>query len=481
MRTSKIAFAVATALAAVSASAANHDIYISGASAQRDFWTNKFLTVACGSGSAITTYKAATLPTNAGGVFTVNVSNADFRAFRCTGTGVDSVVGSATVSPLIPASDTITVHYSAELGSAWGILNGLARNPDTSKRLFLEPGTGSACGGGNCPATAAGTYNYNNDTISPDAAGLFVRRVPDIVVTDLEPQKWSFSDNWPTFTQFGAVPTKTALTTLTGTGATLIGQLFAVVTANSTSAVPMPFTLNGLSKTSISNIFQGYFTKWTDVPEARAAGYTGPLNIKVCRRDHGSGSQVAASVTFIGAECGLSVAHPFVTKADSQNLATVADERPTGGQMQACVLGTQGAIGFASFGTFAASNNYNFLAIDGVQANAHNAAAGAYPFAYETWGAKLSGGAGDQTLAQAFVDSIQVADTVSADIGGETGTIDANSGLFVVTGGAANTKGYYSLPYLNGTDAGVITSNGALPTSGFTLSGESCGTKNFIY
>ncbi|HTP40118.1 MAG TPA: hypothetical protein VMI92_11155 [Steroidobacteraceae bacterium] len=503
---SKVAFAVASAiagtLAAGQASATDYNIYITGASAQRAFWTGKYLQKLCGGGAgvsqfdtsgnrisdgvAITTFAAKT--NNNGPVS----GNADLKAFRCTGTGASDAT--------IALNDTLTMHYSAEMGSVWGIMPGLfaAGHGGSQTREFLEPGTGTGCSSAasnastgstlygfsrNCPGTAEGSYYNGEDLVYPDTSGFFARHTPDIIVTDIEPTKWAFADNWPTNTPagltwhtgvhtsiFGPTPSQSDLQDVKDSGGAVIGQVFAVVLSTQGNSFTMP---GNLSMTSAKTIFQGQARYWDDLPELH--GVSGAhTQINLCRRDHGSGTQTSASITFTGKECGLIFNHAFASTADKGRLLSV-QENTTGGALGTCVASTPNSIGIMNV---AASSNWTVPTIDGIQPNAHNAASGAWPYAYETWGARIAGD-GDQGIADAMMVDILSRDSLQDALGGEVGSFDS-AGHFVVTG-TANIKGYYALQSGNDVSVANIQDSGILPVQGFDRAGESCNVPTFDF
>ncbi len=123
---------------------------------------------------------------------------------------------------------TVTFHYSAELGSVWGVANmlglsGVAGYPST--HIFLQAGgcsTGAytasnAFFAASCNPTGATKYalytpglgtgvsgtdtvpSFTGTTVAPAAGALpFVVATPDVAVADLEPSKFTFADNWAT-------------------------------------------------------------------------------------------------------------------------------------------------------------------------------------------------------------------------------------------------------------------------------------------
>jgi hypothetical protein len=385
MRKSILFAAVAGTLASAAAGAANVDLYVSGASAQRTFWQKDMVTSVCGA--------------NAQTTFTITgaAANPDNQAYRCT-------AGAATLPTGIVAGDVVTLHYSAELGSIWGIVPFIPGHSTT--RLFVDPDAvpgdpGTACPApvGNASACVIGTYDVKTENSTP-AAGkttVLVPHVPDVGVTDLDPVKWNISDNWvdATYTALGALPTTAQLQTFQGNAKVVNGQVFSVIVNNAGPAA----TKGNLSKASLTAIFTGQYTTWGQVPEVGSAD---PTPIKVCRRDHGSGTQVGGSIFFTGTECGVSGASPFVSIGAPGNVGVVQEDNTTG-KLRTCVGGTTGAIGIASLSI---SGSYKTLNIDDVQANAHNAAAGFYPYAFEDWTFDNTTASGASAAAKGFFTSL---------------------------------------------------------------------------
>jgi ABC-type phosphate transport system substrate-binding protein len=488
MRKSLVALAVAGVLGGGAASAANLSVYISGASAQRTFWV-KDLQNLCGvANTAITQFSA-----NLG-----QSPNPDFLAVTCT----------ATASAIAPVAngDTVTLYYSAELGSEWGIAPGLGAlgtlipgNPYPTTHLFLTGGNTTSCtlsgatagitGGPkyNCPGTSAGTtYSYVTDTVSGGGSSFFAQHAPDIVAADIEPKNWSLADNWAgtggsglnagaiIATALGPVPTKANLAKLQGKGGAVSGQIFGVILNNGSTGgtTAVPGGLTNLSHKSLESIFQGAYTTWSQVPEVGPAGDPGDTIINVCRRDHGSGTQAAASLFYTQSECGTLNSHAFVSLADANFMDTAnVFENNTGSNMAACVTGHNAAIGFA---TLAPSATYTTISVDGAEPNAHNAAAGIYGYAFETFLYNIT----KTPMANAIVSRAKSVSTLASVLGTETVQIQAN-GMFHVTSG--NPIAYYGLAVNNSpsvanlnTGATKLAPAAGVPTEIFSMQGDSC-------
>jgi ABC-type phosphate transport system substrate-binding protein len=399
-RQSLVAAAVATALWGV-APAANTDIYASGASAQRTFWSKDLQGSFCGAGT-LQTFKYFDSSLAA------SVAQPDYQAFRCT------AATSASVTSLpagITAGDVLTLHYAAELGSVWGVAGSI----NTSlTRAQLDPGASTLC----TTTATANTFNCAGSgfTRSSDSGGgtLMVQHASDILLYDVEPTLFT-ADNWPTasagetntdgnsadftVTKLSPAPTAAQLAALLTTAAPINGQVFSIIGTPLAS-----WSLTSLSRSSLRSIFAGQYSNWNEVPEVGSNDTTGTA-ITICRRDHGSGSQVSASVFFEGTECNQKGAKAFVSDTTypsvlgTFNLFTNASTA----DVKTCIANHSPAIGLVSLGTSAAYTTFN---IDGIQPNAHNAAAGLYQDAFETWGLNNNSHAGNTAEAQTLITNL---------------------------------------------------------------------------
>jgi hypothetical protein len=357
MRTSQISLAVAGILAASAAGAANIDVYVSGASAQRSFWKADMAASVCGA-NPLTTYTVATT--------SVTTGAPDNEAYRCLAAPPSAITGVAN-------GDQVTMHYSAELGSIYGISPFITGRPTT--RLFVNPDSlDCSAPSGNASTCTISDYVTDTETFTSTNGTALVSVAPDVGVTDVEPKHWASAANWPGYTNVGAAAPTTAEITTAGTYKVMNGQLFSVIVNN---ASPIA-SLGTISSASMKALLTGVYDVWGDVPEV-GGGNTTP--IKLCRRDQGSGTQVSASIFFTGVECGRG-STGIVTQAAPGSITGGVVENASTGKVRSCVQGDAGGIGITSVGT---STNYVTLRLDGVQANAHNAAAGIYPFAFENF------------------------------------------------------------------------------------------------
>jgi hypothetical protein len=406
--------AVVAALSGAAATAANaaaYTIHASGASAQRTFWESDLEALATGTYASTTDQSTppvtvcTIIKTTAG----LNPPVPDLHSLTCT-----ISANRGATPPALPAGvnagDTITLNYEAEFGSVWGIAP------------FI-PGT-VASTTGRRSVTCAGVTGYSRDQDTASAC-LSAPSGIDIAVSDWEPIMWASPDNWPVGDGLANGPDGTGtnnvidilsipgtgqpslaqLQALEGTWSQINGEVFSVVVNN--TAAPGN-TITNLSTQSLRAIFTGQLKTWAQVPEVGSGG-----SIVVCRRDHGSGSQVTASTYFTQTECGgnngsdytgaaSGTAPRFVSGNNSaagsnfgvldQTIAAFDGlafqvnpiENFSSNDIKSCLAAYPGvSIGFLSLSPGA---GYNTISVDNVQANAHNSALGAYRFVSATWG-----------------------------------------------------------------------------------------------
>jgi hypothetical protein len=488
-----ISSAVAAILAGSTAMATNVDVYISGASAQKNFWYQDLQNIA----DCSTPLVGAKWNGPATAPFT---KAADMSFVSCT-------AGATPLNSNIPTGATVTFHYSAELGSVWGVADMLGQSGVSgypSTHIFLTANQGctagaytasnasfaATCGNSSSPNYALYSPGNGANTGTDQFVGLtstgsttmFITVQPDIMVADLEPAQFTIANNWATgncnattdtctganaglYTAIGSVPSTTAVGNIAP--AYMNGEVFGIIVyppAGDTA-------LNNLSSTSVAAILQGDYTKWSEVPEVGTKD--SGTAITLCRRDHGSGSQVAASLFFTGQECGL-----FNDGGvENQGAAHVTLNGATSA-MRSCVNGTQGAIGYLSlYGNLPGQNeadSYVVMNIDGVQPNSHNAAAGYYKFSTMTWGL-LNPNDSSTSVAQTMLTRAQTAADILAAVGGESVTLGSN-GQFSLT--TANTEiGYYSVTGIVDTGSASALNNvssASVPVSLRNNEGNSC-------
>jgi hypothetical protein len=455
MRKYLLQAAVAAAIAGVASTAANAAsfvIHISGASAQRTFWEKDLSQLTQGTFAAIPNGTCTVIATTA----SLSPQVPDLHSATCT---VTSGHGSHLPSG-IGVGDTITMNYEAEFGSVWGIAP-------------FVPGNNATGGRRSVTCTGVTGYSRNLDTAT---ACLSAPTPVDIGVSDAEPILWALPDNWSVSDGQTNVPNGTGpgnfISVLSNptTGQPSLaelqsmeqgtnglspawkevnGEVFSVVLNN--TAAPTNAITN-LSTESLRAIFTGQYTTWSQVPEA--AGITGnSAAIVVCRRDHGSGTQVTSSLYFTQTECGgnngstvsgtsSGTAPRFVSTpqsasgANENNLSqSIAGfeglpfavnpiENFSTNDITACLNAYPGqTIGIRSLSP---SSGYTTVSVDNVQANAHNAALGVYKYAINTWAVNNS--AATQGGTAAAIAGQLIADATLAANGAlptEPGTLTA--------------------------------------------------------
>jgi hypothetical protein len=492
MRNLKVAAAVAAALASAGAGAANTDVYISGASAQKNFWYADLVNIAnCVGGAGGVTGNKWAGPATA--PFT---KSPDFSYVQCT-------AGTAPLNPAITAGSTVTFHYSAELGSIWGVANALGSVVSATQypanHIFLaNAGTcapvpyvianASYTGGGgaNC-GSALGKYDLyttnGTDSIIGGNPAYIVTHVPDIDVSDLEPAKFQFPDNWSTANNAGAgvPPLYAALNTAEGPpsaadlakitppakGSFVNGEVFAIIANFVGTTVTDP---HNLSSASLAAILQGDYSKWSQVPEVGTSGDTTGTPIVLVRRDHGSGSQVGASITFTQQECGA-----INDGGIQQENGTTVILAGSTSAMRTIVNANAGSIGYLSLTgnvpNLNETDNYVLESVDGAQPNAHNAAAGYYKFATQTWAFSPPGAS---VVAATLITRAETATALAAVLGNET-VVKGADNRFTTAAGAE--IGAYALPgIITGQNASTANVNTLvnIPTALRNYGGESC-------
>jgi hypothetical protein len=446
-------------LASAGASAATHDLYIGGASAQSAFWKADFTTTVCG-GVAPSTYVISN--SGAGGV----PSN---EAWRCTAAGGSLPAG-------VIAGDTVTVHYNSELGSISGVAP-LVYDNAIAPRLFVNPDSAD-CSGVVCAITSydnkTETFTSGNGTalVPKPTSGTFHQF--DIGVADVEIKHWAFTNNWTdaTFsTAMGTQPSTAQMATAAAGGTVMNGQVFSVI-ANNTG--PMA-GISSISQQSLRGIFTGQYDVWGDVPEVGAGNAT---PIILCRREYGSGTGVSSSIFLTGAECGRSPTLIASIVAPNNMPAANIVENVSTGTVRTCVQNNSGGIGIASLSI---SANYKTLDIDNIQANAHNAANGFYPFTMESWVYNKSAVSGASSamaaLAGSLITNARRAANLTSQIEG-TAVLGAN-GQYTATTRRSN----FALP-IGGTGntpptvaKGASTTVAVIGTS--TKGGDNCKLPSF--
>jgi hypothetical protein len=497
-----IGAAVAAALAGGSAVAAGGkhpnsgssvDIYVSGASATQAFFVADLQYSLCG-GAAVAT------ATYLDSAYTAYEPN--FAAYQCTNS---------------TTSTTYTVHYSAELGSAWGIYE--AANPTTT-RQYLTP-SAAACPAGTTYSVAGKTgpqtgavwptpgstsyctatgFNHVTDSVSVNTNNVLTPAVADIVVSDVEPDLF-LADNWenanfdPTLRPaiLGSAPSAAAIAAATNLLNPVYGQVFSVIAhgipgyTDGTAQSSTPFNL---SSSSLRSIFTGEYKRWKQVPEVGAADTaTGGTPINICRRDHGSGTQIGADITFTGQTCNLSTGGtvagtlPIVKGTVTNYVGATAPwvyESPATADIKACVASAPGTVGFLTVAKKDTNFSYTILYVDGYAPSAHNGAAGLYRYAYEANIGTTGTGSGNATVAAQLVADAGSWSVLNNDgFTKETGALAANG---TEGGWVASTIGSAANYTIAGSDGGAVNqgtganwaTSGVTPESLFIRGQDNC-------
>jgi ABC-type phosphate transport system substrate-binding protein len=270
------------------------------------------------------------------------------------------------------------------------------------------------------------------------------------------------------------------------------GQVFQIIAHNVPGSADTATTPLSLSSASLRSIFTGQYHSWKQVPEIGALDtvtttftvgggtFTGtPINI--CRRDHGSGTELSADMAFTGNSCGLQGANPILSgTVATYNLATPpwVYEAPATPDMKACVQSANGTIGFVTNSTKDAAFNYRILYVDGFAPSAHNAAAGWYPYAFEINMAATGSGSGDGTSATTLVNDAKNYTKLNISSFQEAGAVAANGGYVASTLGSSVL---YAIPTVDGQSPARTAAQWAtdlLAEGMFNRNGNSCGVRN---
>lgn len=507
--------AVLAGTASMSADAANtYWLNISGASAQRTLWESDLEAIATGTFGSVKDSGGNTVCTLTKTTPALKVSGQsygvpDLHTLVCT---ISSVSHGTLPSP-VAVGDVITLYYGAEYGSVWGIAPFVpGSTASTRGRAVLDPASGGSVVG----------YSRDLDTAT---SGLLAPLPVDIGVSDNEPILWASPDNWaysdglsnsgPDGTGTNHVinvlqipsqgqPNLSQLESLEQKWTFVNGEVFSFVVDNSASPTNL---LSNLSTQSLRSIFTGQYTTWSQVPEAAGAGYTGTANIVVCRRDHGSGTEVTLSKFLTQNECGGNngISDTGASAGTPPRIVSL-NTNPAGGfgnnlnasagsidgitenpvenyssnDIKSCLSANPGvSIGVLVLGTGSA---YTTLKVDGVEANAHNAALGLYQFVAEDWGFNNSTNsqAGNPNAASAIALSKQLfSDVTFLTKSGVAGVLPSENGSFVNGSwvAAGTTSGqitnFYLEDSLNGKPTVATTAeigNPSIPTAVWTNS-----------
>jgi ABC-type phosphate transport system substrate-binding protein len=321
----------------------------------------------------------------------------DFRAYTCN-------LAAGAVTP--GGGETAVIYYRGEGGSVVGLKPLLTTGPQIL-RLQLSSCAFNAATTGTLTTNACTTAGYNavNDT----ATGGLEKAVSQLGFADEEPLLFT-GENYPnaaTFAFLQPVLTATERATLNTAAVAVVGQAFGIYVNGQNAELG---AVGNLSKTVLSNVFKGTYSDWNFVPTVNGNTVTTTsLPIKLCRREAGSGTQVATSLFF-------NSLNGFASEASPGNLSLGSggggvQENASTGAMRTCIDGNQGAIGYIS--SEADAGNRKQIRIDGQGGATGNnlgplIAIGQYDFWYEMTGIKRPGLAGTaSTLASKLISVTQ--------------------------------------------------------------------------
>jgi len=323
----------------------------------------------------------------------------DFRAYTCN-------LAANVVTP--GGGETAVIYYRGEGGSVVGLKPLLTTGPtilrlQLSSCTFVAPNNVLGSTGTN-PCTTT-TYNAVNDT----AAGGLEKAVSQLGFADEEPTVFT-GENYPTAATFNFLQpalTGTERSTLNNAAVAVVGQAFGIYVSSQNTELS---AVGNLSKTVLSNIFKGTYSDWNFVPTVGGGTVTTTtLPIKLCRREAGSGTQVATSLFFNATNGFASTAVPGNLAASSGG-GGVQENASTGG-MRTCLDGNAGAIGYIS--SEVDQGTHKQIRIDGQGGATGNnlgplIAIGQYDYWYEMTAIKRPGLAGTaNTLASKLISVTQ--------------------------------------------------------------------------
>lgn len=360
MQMKTLAAAVSVALGAgfgTTASAADLDTYVSGASALRNSIA-RLVANYCTTGTAAI-YEWSAPPSG--------TSGADFRAYSCTfKPSTDPVVGTQ-LSDAGLAGKTALIRHTVSVSTAiGGSITGVTPLYRNIPLKFLEPGTvnfTTPAAPSGCTATSADAFTGLPRFTCPTAAD----NRPDWGVSDTEPAVYRSSVNLPAVAPWNTPPGAPGDEAVSS--APLFAQGFGFIV---NSALP----ISNLSRDQITAILAGTIDNWQQVG--------GPnLTVKLCRRTAGSGTQATSNALFLynpGSPSPADGARAPAGLADTGPTGSlVVVENETTGQLRTCVstvAGGQGAIGFLGLENNAPSG-WKYIGVDGV--NPYDAAEVASP------------------------------------------------------------------------------------------------------
>jgi hypothetical protein len=358
MRNTLVAAAVATALgaAASGAQAAQLQVKQYGSSAvvtviERALFNN------CTAASFVE-YRDATVASAAG--FTAGGGN--YRTYTCT-LATNANTSAASIAGL-------TLEYDERgAGGSWFGTVPVATGNATFGYL---PTTATGCTNVG-PVTIPGVGSITNAFACTAAATTTVAAAPDVGISDVEPAIFTIGGDIPSV---GTPVTGAELANLNISP--LLQQTFALgVSANIAAHI------TSLTTSQIVSIATGLYTDWHEIdPTDFTAGST----ITICGRTPGSGTQAAVNAIFLRNPCAPTGSIPLASGAHFiANSST--------GNLLSCLDNNTNAFGWYSVADGPrAADTFKDVQINGVTADASNAAVGSYDYAVETTlNAKLAG------------------------------------------------------------------------------------------
>jgi hypothetical protein len=488
--------AIAAALASASAGAATSvDIYVSGSSAAQTFFSKDMQANLCGgAGLATANYLDTSYTAYAPA----------FAAFQCTNAGT---------------STTYTLHYAAELGSTWGVYESI--NPTTTRQYLTPSAAGCPAGtytvpgksvtqtgvvwptpGSTSYCTASG-YNHVTDAVTTNTNNILTAFQADIVVSDVESVLFENADNWPSAnhdvtlrpTILGPAPTASQLNSATVQMSQANGQVFQIIGHGIPGVADTSTTPFSLSSATLRAIYQGRYHVWKQVPEVgandtvttvvtygsgTATATIAGTAINVCRRDHGSGTELSADMAFAGNTCGIDGGGAIVSGTVTNYVGAVPPwvyEAPATPDMKACVQSAVGTVGFVTNSTKDAAFNYKILYVDGYAPSAHNAAAGWYPYGYEINMATTGSGSGNAGAASTLVLDAKNYTKLNISSFQEAGALASTGGYVATTLGSSVL---YAIPVVDSQSPSRTAAQWAtdlLAEGLYNRAGDSCALR----
>lgn len=327
---------------------------------------------------------------SAGGSFTADGSNGDsHRVYTCTLKAEASLETDLKGKGL--GGLNVAFFKRDAGGSAQGVFP--VAVPSNASNLLVSDACTST---GNAASFNATTGATTPSYLCKSSESL---RAPDLGFSDVEPKFFKGLNALSGFSSAGLTTAQSAGLTVVPTFQTVMAvavsnSLYtAMQTAQSTTGVPsMPRSVAGsLTRGELQDPAGGL--GW------QALGVANPdQQVNICRRGAGSGTQAAANMMFSGFPCSALAQTPPAVNADSEyaNTLTPASwtsgaffvyEASSSGNVANCLTNANAAGGYAighiSRDT-AATANWKFVALDGVEPSRDNLKAGKYDYAVES-------------------------------------------------------------------------------------------------